>query len=423
MAKPLLGCIADDFTGGTDLASTLVSRGMRTVQVLGVPESELPDDIDAVVVALKSRTVPAAEAVKASLEALEYLQNLGCTQYFFKYCSTFDSTPEGNIGPVADALADALGADLCIACPAFPDNGRTVYKGHLFVGDALLSESGMRHHPLTPMTDSNLRRVLASQTSRQVQLLTLETVRQGSTATAAALAHLKAQGIRYAITDAVSNEDLLTIGHAVGDQVLVTGGSGIAQGLPDNFRAQGLLHANAQAASLPSLPGAAAVLSGSCSVATRGQVATWLQTRPGFKLDPIAMAQGADQVSQALAWARTHLAQGPVLVYGSAEPDEVRNAQEHLGIERAGELMEAALARVAVGLREQGVTKLVVAGGETSGAVVKALGIDSLRIGAPIDPGVPWTLGTGAGIATALALKSGNFGTPDFFAKALTTAP
>ncbi|ALZ84410.1 hypothetical protein APT59_09425 [Pseudomonas oryzihabitans] len=423
MATPLLGCIADDFTGGTDLASTLVAQGMRTVQVLGVPDRPLPSDADAVVVALKTRTLPAAEAVAQSLAALAYLRELGCRQFFFKYCSTFDSTAAGNIGPVADALAEALGARLSIACPAFPENGRTLYLGQLFVGDQPLAESGMRHHPLTPMTDSNLVRVLQAQTSHSVGLVRLPQVRQGSAAIATALADLQTQGVRHAIVDAIDNADLHAIGAAVADHPLVTGGSGVALGLPANFRRRGLLAAHAEASALPAAPGLAAVLSGSCSTATRGQVALWLEHRPGFRLDPLALAAGEDQVSAALEWAAARLPSEPVLLYGSADPAEVRRAQAQLGVERAGQLVEDALARIAQGLHECGVTRLVVAGGETSGAVVKALAIDSLRIGAPIAPGVPWTLGSGARGDIALALKSGNFGTPDFFERALAVAP
>ena len=423
MAAPLLGCIADDFTGGTDLASTLVAQGMRTVQVLGVPDRPLPSDADAVVVALKTRTLPAAEAVAQSLAALAYLRELGCRQFFFKYCSTFDSTAAGNIGPVADALAEALGAHLSIACPAFPENGRTLYLGQLFVGDQPLAESGMRHHPLTPMTDSNLVRVLQAQTSHSVGLVRLPQVRQGSAAIATVLADLQAQGVRHAIVDAIDNADLHAIGAAVADHPLVTGGSGVALGLPANFRRRGLLAAHAEASALPAAPGLAAVLSGSCSTATRGQVALWLEHRPGFRLDPLALAAGEDQVGAALDWAAARLPSEPVLIYGSADPAEVRRAQAQLGVERAGQLVEDALARIAQGLHECGVTRLVVAGGETSGAVVKALAIDSLRIGAPIAPGVPWTLGSGARGAIALALKSGNFGTPDFFERALAVAP
>jgi uncharacterized protein YgbK (DUF1537 family) len=414
----LLGCIADDFTGGTDLASTLVRGGMRTLQVIGIPNGPIPDDIDAVVVALKTRTLPADEAVKESLEALEWLKKTGCSQFFFKYCSTFDSTAKGNIGPVADALMESLGIDFAIACPAFPENKRTVYQGHLFVGDTLLSESGMRNHPLTPMTDSNLVRVLQQQTSKKVGLVPHSAVSKGNGHLKKTMAQTKESGCSYAIVDAVTDDDLRAISIVIQDHKLITGGSGIALGLPDNFGRKGLLLGGDQAAELPPVGGLSAVLSGSCSVATNAQVAHWQSTRPSFQLDPLALSQGEDQVAQALEWAQPLIQNEPVLIYGSAKPESVKAAQELLGVEAAGQLMEDALSRIAKGLVDMGVRKLVVAGGETSGAVVKALDVEALRIGAPIDPGVPWTVGL-RDVPIALALKSGNFGTVDFFEKAL----
>ena len=422
MSQLLLGCIADDFTGGTDLASTLVRAGMRTLQVIGVPEGPLPDDIDAVVIALKSRTISPEEAVTQSLEALEWLRAAGCQQFFFKYCSTFDSTSRGNIGPVADALADALGVSFAVACPAFPENKRTIFNGHLFVGDQLLSESGMRNHPLTPMTDSNLVRVLQQQTLKPVGLVARSVVSKGAQAISTALSNLEAQGQGYAIVDAIDDEDLYAIGGAVADHKLVTGGSGVALGLPENFRRAGLLGKSETASVLPAIEGLGAVVSGSCSVATNGQVEHWQKSRPSFSLDPLLLANGHDQVAQALAWAKDLIQQGPILIYGSAQPETVKLAQQKLGVEAAGQIVEDALSAVAVGLYEMGVRKLVVAGGETSGAVVKALKIKALRIGATIDPGVPWTLGM-RDDPVALALKSGNFGTVDFFEKALANAP
>ncbi|MDH2076865.1 3-oxo-tetronate kinase [Pseudomonas atacamensis] len=422
MGQLLLGCIADDFTGGTDLASTLVRGGMRTLQVIGVPQGPLPDDIDAVVIALKSRTVSPEEAVSQSLEALQWLRDANCQQYFFKYCSTFDSTARGNIGPVADALAGALGVAFAVACPAFPENKRTVYNGHLFVAEQLLSESGMRNHPLTPMTDANLVRVLAQQTRKSVGLVAHPAVKKGAKAIAAAFNELTAQGHGYAIVDAIDDADLHAIGEAVADHKLVTGGSGVALGLPENFRRAGLLTASAAASALPAIKGLAAVVSGSCSVATNSQVAHWQKTHPSFSLDPLLLANGQDQVAEALAWTKALIDKGPVLIYGSAQPETVKLAQQKLGVEAAGQLVEDALSAVAVGLYEMGVRKLVVAGGETSGAVVKALAVDALRIGAMIDPGVPWTLGL-RNDPVALALKSGNFGTVDFFEKALANAP
>ncbi|NRH43489.1 3-oxo-tetronate kinase [Pseudomonas sp. MS15a(2019)] len=416
--RPLLGCIADDFTGATDLANMLVRGGMRTVQVIGVPAADAElEAADAVVVALKSRTTPAAEAVSESLAALAWLRQRGCRQFFFKYCSTFDSTAEGNIGPVAEALQEALDCDFTLACPAFPETGRTLFRGHLFVQDQLLSESGMQHHPLTPMGDANLVRVLQAQSRGTVGLLRYDQVAKGPEAVRAAIDELRRSGHRLAIADALSDADLHTLGAACAELPLVTGGSGIAQGLPENFRRAGLLQAH-DAAALDLPAGGEAVLAGSASQATNGQVAAWLEAgRPALRLDPLALARGDDSIDAALAWARE---QGQaVLIYATSPADEVKAIQRELGVARAGELVERALGLIARGLFDQGVRRLVVAGGETSGAVVQALGVQSLRIGAQIDPGVPATLGQVAGEPLALALKSGNFGSRDFFAKAL----
>ena len=417
--KPLLGCIADDFTGATDLANMLVREGMRTIQTIGVPSAPV-QDVDAIVVALKSRTIAPQEAVRQSLTALKWLQDQGCTQFFFKYCSTFDSTDEGNIGPVADALLQASGTDFTIACPAFPENGRTVYQGHLFVNDVLLNESGMENHPLTPMRDANLVRVLQRQTSSKVGLISTNTVKQGPDAIKAKIAALREAGVRMAVADAISNDDLYTLGAGCSDLALITGGSGVALGLPGNFVRAGQLSATGSAADLPGIEGRSVVLAGSASKATNGQVAHWKASHPAFRIDPLALAEGENVVEQALAFAQQHASQ-TVLVYATATPDEVRAVQAKLGTQRAGELVEQALANVARGLREQGVTHFVVAGGETSGAVVQALDVRALRIGPQIDPGVPATVaidGDGQ-VQSALALKSGNFGTVDFFEKAL----
>jgi 3-dehydrotetronate 4-kinase len=418
MTQPVLGCIADDFTGGTDLAGMLVKAGMRTVQMLGVPSGPIPDDIDAVVIALKSRTNPAGEAIADSLAALEWLCNAGCRQFYFKYCSTFDSTPKGNIGPVAEALMKALGTPFSIACPAFPVNGRTIYKGYLFVGDMLLSESGMRNHPLNPMTDPSLVRVLQAQVNGKVGLVEAATVAKGEAAIRERYDALQKDGCNLAIVDAVSNDDLMTIGAACADMRLVTAGSGLALGLPQNFRRLGLLADSQVADALPRVDGLQAVVSGSCSDATQGQVALMKTRRPAFQVDARDLARGRDVVGEALAWADGHLASGPVLVYATESPETVRAVQAQLGTERASALVEDALARITVGLVQRGVRRLIVAGGETSGAVVKALGVDGLRIGPEIDPGVPWTSSLDDTRPLALALKSGNFGTPDFFVKA-----
>ncbi|MFM0295799.1 MULTISPECIES: 3-oxo-tetronate kinase [Paraburkholderia] len=422
--RALLGCIADDFTGATDLANMLVRGGMRTVQTIGVPASNDLLEADALVVALKSRTIPAADAVAQSLAALDWLRAQGCRQFFFKYCSTFDSTDAGNIGQVTDALLDALSADsttgaFTIACPAFPENGRTIFRGHLFVGDALLNASGMENHPLTPMRDADLVSVLQRQTGSKVGLVRYDAVARGVSAVRERFDTLRNEGVRMAIADAVSDADLYVLGEACADLTLITGGSGVALGLPANFRRAGLLAEQADAAQLPRVDGLSAVLAGSASKATNAQVAQWRATRPAFRIDPLAAARGEAVVEQALAFAQPYLDKAePMLIYATATPDEVKAVQGQLGVNEAGHLVENTLASIARGLRERGVRKFVVAGGETSGAVVQALDVHTLRIGAQIDPGVPATATTGAE-PLALALKSGNFGTTDFFEKAL----
>jgi uncharacterized protein YgbK (DUF1537 family) len=415
-AKILLGCIADDFTGATDLANNLVRSGMRAVQTIGVPAGALQAQADAVVVALKSRTNAPAEAVQQSLEALRWLRSQGAQQIYFKYCSTFDSTPQGNIGPVTEALMDALDAPFTIATPAFPDNQRTVFKGYLFVGDVLLSESGMRDHPLTPMTDANLVRVLQAQCRRKVGLIDYRTVAQGEAAIRQRIAALRADGVSIAVVDAISNEDLLRMGPALKDLALLTAGSGVAISLPGNFG----ITASAAASRLPQAAGAQAVVSGSCSVATNRQVQAFIAAgRPAFAIDPLRIAAGDDVSAQALAWAKPLLGQGPLLVYSTAQPAAVKAVQGQLGVEAAGALVERTVAAIAAGLVELGVRQLVVAGGETAGASVQALGINQLQIGPQIDPGVPWCWGRdAAGRPLHLALKSGNFGADDFFSKA-----
>ncbi|MCC6717272.1 MAG: four-carbon acid sugar kinase family protein [Acetobacteraceae bacterium] len=419
---PLLGCIADDFTGATDLASTLVRNGMRTVQVIGAPAPGDPvPDADAIIVALKSRTAPVAQAVSESLAALDWLKSAGCAQFFFKYCSTFDSTDEGNIGPVADALVAALGCGFALACPAFPVNGRSIYMGHLFVGNVLLNESGMQNHPLTPMTDANLVRVLGRQTSGTVGLVPFATVEQGAVATRRAMTALKEQGHRYAITDAVTDANLRAIGEAAESHALLTGGSGIAIGLPENFRRAGKLAVQANPGALPDIAGHAAVLAGSCSRATLFQIGRAREVVPTLQLDALATPDAAALAQQALAWADGKLGAVPVLIAASAPPEQVAALQAKLGREAAGTLIETAMAAIAEGLVARGVRNLVVAGGETSGAVAMKLGVRSLRIGAEIDPGVPWTLAEGSGPTMKLALKSGNFGAPDFFLKAFAS--
>ncbi len=421
MKQVLLGCIADDFTGATDLANNLVRAGMRVLQTIGVPETPIDVEVDAIVVSLKSRTIAPAEAVVQSLKACAWLRAQGARQIYFKYCSTFDSTAQGNIGPVIDALMDALKTDFTIATPAFPDVGRTVFKGHLFVGDVLLNESGMQNHPLTPMKDPNLSRVLASQTRHTVGLIDYAVVAQGADAIRARIAALRQQGIGIAIVDAISNADLYRLAPALAEMPLVTAGSGVAIGLAANFS----IEPNSQAAALPPVYGAKAILSGSCSRATHAQVAHFVaQGGASYALDPLSLANGADAidaaVQHALAWARPTLGEQPVLIYSTAAPEVLKVVQGRLGVEQAGQMVEAVLAKIARGLIEAGVGQLIVAGGETSGAVVQALGMMQLQIGAQIDPGVPWCAGRAqaSGQLMHIALKSGNFGREDFFTHA-----
>ena len=419
MSKPLLlGCIADDFTGATDLANNLVRAGMRVVQTIGVPNAPLSAEVDAVVVALKSRTISPQDAIDQSLQALQWLQGQGAQQIYFKYCSTFDSTAQGNIGPVTEALMHALQTDFTIATPAFPDNGRTVFKGYLFVGDVLLNESGMQHHPLTPMVDANLVRVMQAQCKSKVGLLSHKTIAQGTASIGQEITNLKQQGVRIAIVDAVSNDDLMRLGPALKGMPLVTAGSGVAIGLPQNFG----LSPTPQASVLPKASGLQAVVSGSCSQATNRQVANFKASgRPTFLIDPLHLkGSWEDLVQEALAWAQGHLATGPVLVYSTATPESVQAVQSELGVEAAGHQVEQALAAIARGLLQQGVHQLVLAGGETSGACVQALSIEQLQIGPQIDPGVPWCHAHTPMGGVHITLKSGNFGTDDFFTKAFT---
>jgi 3-dehydrotetronate 4-kinase len=414
----LLGCIADDFTGATDLANTLSRRGMRTAQTIGTPKGVAPD-ADAIVVALKSRTIAAGDAVAQSLTACRWLKAHGARQIYFKYCSTFDSTDRGNIGPVADALLDELGADFSIACPAFPENGRTIYMGNLFVGDVLLSESSMRHHPLTPMLDSNLVRVLARQTPHTVGLVPHRVVKKGAAAISGAFAKLRSDGVRYAIVDAIEDIDLIHMGEACAGMTLITGGSGAAIGLPENFRQSGLLMKREGVQALKSVGGSGVVLSGSCSAATLAQVESMKSKFPARAIDPATLiANFEETVADLVSWARGRFKDSPVLIYASAPPEKVEEIQARFGREQAGLVVERAIAAVALKLVELGVRRLVVAGGETSGAVVSALGIEALEIGPQIAPGVPATLSTSEP-RIALALKSGNFGGPEFFMKAL----
>lgn len=413
--KTVLGCIADDFTGATDLAGLLARSGMRVNLRIGIPEGPPTDTAAFEVIALKSRTAPVADAIAQTRAALKWLQEAGAKRFFWKYCSTFDSTPQGNIGPVAEALMADLNTNQTIYCPAFPENGRSIFMGNLFVGETPLAESPMRDHPLTPMRDSNLMRLLAPQVTKPVGLANRLTVAQGADALRAKLAEMATQGIAHVIIDAVANDDLYTIAAACRDMPLMTGGSAVAMPLPALYAANGTLAADAPRATAPDLSTKTILLSGSCSAMTRAQVAAY--SGPKHALDPLDLATNGPKT--ALAWlAAQDLTQAP-LIYATAEPDAVRATQAKLGTAAAGEIVENALSQLAITARDLGARRFVIAGGETSGAVTQALGADSLTIGTEIAPGVPWCFATSANHPIAITLKSGNFGAETFFADAL----
>lgn len=419
MTTILLGCIADDFTGATDLANNLVRAGMRVMQTVGVPSEPISQDVDAVVVSLKSRTIEPAQAVEQSLKALHWLKAHEAKQIYFKYCSTFDSTDRGNIGPVIDALMGALETTFTIATPAFPDVGRTIYRGYLFVGDVPLNESGMQDHPLTPMRDANLLRVLQPQTKHRVGLVNYLTVGQGETAISEQFTDMQSQGVGVAIVDALRNEDLICLARAVRDMPLLTAGSGLAIGLPANYG----ITPNAKASVLPVASGKQAIISGSCSRATQSQVKHFIDGGgQSIELDPLVLANNPEAFNEVRDRALQLMMDGPVLIYSTASPQKLSQVQAALGVMSAGQQVESWLAAMACDLVQAGVGQLVVAGGETSGAVVQALGMQTLRIGRQIDPGVPWCYGQ-AKIADSspsvhICLKSGNFGGQDFFTRA-----
>ncbi|KKB11274.1 membrane protein [Devosia geojensis] len=415
----LLGVIADDFTGASDIANTLSKGipnqgGLRTAQFMGIPDTPAPTDVEAGVVALKSRSIPAAEAVEQSLTALDWLRAQGCRQIVFKYCSTFDSTPDGNIGPVGEALAHALDAKGVIACPAFPTMGRTIHQGHLFVHDRLLNQSGMEKHPLTPMTDPDLRRWLGRQCQDPVGLVAASLVRQGRDVVRQAFAGAAQRGETLVIADAATDEDLLVLAQAAADAPLLTGGSGIALGLPANFIARG--EADGAGVAFDGVAGPEAILAGSCSGATRGQIDLHASNHPVLRIDVDAVMTGRLQAEEVVRFLFDNSGQAP-LAYSSSPPEVVAAMQDQYGREAVSDRLDTLFADVAVAMRRKGVRRLIVAGGETSSAVAQALELGALAIGPEIDPGVP--ILTDMDNTIALALKSGNFGAPDFFAKAL----
>ncbi|SNY91625.1 Uncharacterized conserved protein YgbK, DUF1537 family [Cohaesibacter sp. ES.047] len=413
----LLGCIADDFTGATDLAGLLARSGVKVSLRMGVPSEEPTDATTFEVIALKCRTAPFDEALPEVRAAYDWLKRAGATHFFWKYCSTFDSTAKGNIGPIAEALMEEIGTDQTIYCPAFPENGRSIFMGNLFVGEQPIAESPMKDHPLTPMRDSNLMRLLEPQVTKPVGLANRLCVAKGPEAIKARLEELRKDGVAHVVIDAVANEDLYLIAEACQDMPLLTGGSAIAMPLPDLYLQQGVLSADEAKTQVPDLAKTAIVLSGSCSAKTRAQVAAYSEAAPSYRLDPLDLDENGPE--KALEWlAAQDLAKAP-LIYASAEPDQVRIAQEKLGTMQAGAIVEDALAKLAVAARDQGAERFIVAGGETSGAVTKALDVTTLDVSAEISPGVPWSFCNTGGKTIALTLKSGNFGDVRFFDDAL----
>jgi 3-dehydrotetronate 4-kinase len=419
----ILGVIADDFTGATDIGGMLVRGGMRVVQTVGTPSPELMAaiDADAVIIALKSRSIAADEAVQQSLEACRVLRDHGAQCIYFKYCSTFDSTPEGNIGPVAEALADYLGATFIPYVPSLPENGRSIFHGHMFVFDKLLNESPMRNHPLNPMTDSNLVRWLDQQTRDGVDLLPLSVIEKGAAAVTAHCDTLADGGQRHIIADTVRDANFAVMAEAFVDCPLITGGSGLATALA---RLHGGTTGPDDARILTPAKGRKLILAGSASAMTLVQIDDFIaKGGPAKRLEPRELAKDAGLVKVAIDWAGAQSADRPILIYGSGTPEQVRASQAELGREKAGEILERALSDIAVALHDDSnhpARQMIVAGGETSGAVVAALGVKALRIGPEIGPGVPWTEAQDehGGTLGHLALKSGNFGAADFFTRA-----
>jgi uncharacterized protein YgbK (DUF1537 family) len=419
----LLGSIADDYTGASDLANTLTKNGLRTVQTVGIPDPSLAlPDVDAVVVSLKIRSVAADEAIAAARKADQWLRDRGAAHVLYKICSTFDSTNQGNIGPVTEALAQAARAGIVLVTPAFPETGRTVYLGHLFVNGQPLNESPLKDHPLNPMHDANLVRVLARQSKGRAGLVDLATVAMGPAAVKARLDILRTEGINAAIADAVFERDLETLGVVALETPLSTGASGLGLGLARALVRSGRtsIHTGTSDAIRP-VGGLAAVVAGSCSAATLKQIEVAERSMPVLRLNTERLLAGSDEISSALAWAGERIAAGPVIIAASASPDVVSRLQAQYGREVAGHAVEAATATIAGELVARGVKRLIVAGGETSGATVDRLRIPAFLIGPEIAPGVPVlrTIGNAQG-EMLMALKSGNFGGEDFFASALS---
>lgn len=416
---PLLGCIADDATGATDLALMLTRGGMHTEQIIGVPDKDTTiSNADAIVIALKTRTCSIEQAIYESITSANWLKKNNYQKIFFKYCSTFDSTKNGNIGPVADALLKFTDSKMAIICPAFPKNGRTIKNGILYIEGVPLSETIMRHHPLTPMTNSNLVELMTQQTIHKVGLISYKTVKKGPKMIQESLEKLEMENHKYAVIDALDDLELQYIGKACANHALITGGSGVALGIPDYFKRKGLLKIKDQTQP-PSINGKSAVLAGSCSKVTLSQLSyVKAQTNwPHYLIDLENIEMTEKVIDQTLNWISHQNHENPLVIYSSSIPNTVQRLQKKIGPKILGELIEKVISKIALSLVQRGFRKLILAGGETSGAVINSLNIKSLTIGQEIDPGIPWTNSNNAP-KLALALKSGNFGKENFFVKA-----
>lgn len=419
----LLGCIADDITGATDIGLMLNANGLPTTLYLGVPDDLRVPDTEAAVIALKIRSCPAEQAVAEATRAANWLLAHGARQLFYKYCSTFDSTSDGNIGPVADALLRLVRQEQTVLLPAFPENGRTVRNGHLYVDDDLLAESPMRNHPLNPMTESFLPKLMDAQTADgTTSWIDQSIVDAGADEIRAALARERADGRRFVSIDTRDDNDFPAIADAIAEMRLITGGSGIGAAIPEVLRQQGLLRERADSAELPSLPGHVAILAGSCSQATRAQIAAFANSATAIVVDPVELHAGASSRESIADAAQQATINGNVLIHSSTDSESLKQSQAKLGVAASAQLVEDTLSFVARQLAAHGVSKFVVAGGETSGAVALALEVDELQIGAPIAPGVPWMVSRSPK-TRCLAFKSGNFGDADFFERALELLP
>ncbi len=420
--RVFLGCIADDVTGATDLAINLVKGGMRVVQFLSTPSAAQLEGLncDAVVVALKTRSVTADQAIRDSLAAVEVLKSCGCQRFYFKYCSTFDSTPEGNIGPVAAAIMQRLDAEKTIVCPAFPAAGRTVYLGHLFVNGKLLNESGMQNHPLNPMTDSDIVRFLGRQTALSVGRVETPHIAAGSDSTANAIDRAVSEGDQLLVTDTCCDTDLATIAEAVVDHVFITGGSGIARYLPDAWRREGLIAKTIHSPELRPIKGKTLIIAGSCSEVTQRQVAYMKDRSVCVRVDVEALMQDFDALVDKFESVVPNVDDRPLMIYSTAEAHEIEPLHKKYGRTEVCRTVENFHGHVARRLvRAFGFGKIIVAGGETAGAVMRDLEVSRLQIGPEICTGVPWTFTSGK-LDIAIALKSGNFGGEDFFESAST---